>query len=91
MKVGFAGLGNMGGGMARNVLAAGFELHVYNRTREKAEALDGAVIEPSASALAQKADMILTCLADIDVTRDVFLREDGLLAGASEGKIFVDH
>ena len=91
MKVGFAGLGNMGGGMARNVLAAGFELLVYNRTREKAEALEGAVVEDSALALAQKADLVLTCLADIDVTRDVFLREDGLLAGASEGKIFVDH
>ena len=42
MKVGFAGLGNMGGGMARNVLQAGFELLVYNRTRSKAEALAGA-------------------------------------------------
>ena len=41
MKVGFAGLGNMGGGMARNVLQAGFELFVYNRTRAKAEAIEG--------------------------------------------------
>ena len=40
MKVGFAGLGNMGGGMARNVLQAGFELFVYNRTRVKAETLE---------------------------------------------------
>ncbi len=39
MKVGFIGLGKMGTGMARNLAAAGHELTVYNRTREKAKAL----------------------------------------------------
>ena len=91
MKVGFAGLGNMGAGMARNVLDAGFELFVYNRTRAKAEVLEGAVIEESPLELARKADIILTCLADIDVTREFFLAQDGILAAAAAGKIFVDH
>ena len=55
MKVGFAGLGNMGGGMARNVLRAGFDLFVYNRTREKAEALDGAAVSYTHLTLPTKA------------------------------------
>src|SRR4029077_10500155 len=44
MKLGFLGLGRMGSGMARNLLRAGHEVTVFNRTREKAEALaaDGA-------------------------------------------------
>ena len=73
MKVGFAGLGNMGGGMARNVLQAGFELLVYNRTRSKAEALAGAEVMETPRELARAADIILTCLADIAVTRELFL------------------
>lgn len=39
MKVGFVGLGNMGSGMSRNLIKAGFPLIVYNRTRNRAEAL----------------------------------------------------
>ena len=42
MKVAFIGLGRMGMGMARNLLRAGHSLMVYNRSREKAEALGGA-------------------------------------------------
>ncbi len=91
MKVGFAGLGNMGGGMARNVLQAGFELLVYNRTRSKAEALAGAEVMETPRELARAADIILTCLADISVTREFFLEGDGILAEAAAGKIFVDH
>jgi 3-hydroxyisobutyrate dehydrogenase-like beta-hydroxyacid dehydrogenase len=41
MKVGFIGLGHMGSGMAANLLLAGHEVTVYNRTRERAEALAG--------------------------------------------------
>ena len=39
MKIGFVGLGNMGTGMARNLLRAGHEVAAYNRSRRKAEAL----------------------------------------------------
>ena len=42
MKIAFLGLGKMGMPMARHLLAAGYELTVWNRTRERAEALDGA-------------------------------------------------
>jgi len=41
MQIGFVGLGNMGAGMARNLLGAGHQVTVYNRTRAKAEALAG--------------------------------------------------
>ncbi len=91
MKVGFAGLGNMGGGMARNVLQAGFELFVYNRTRVKAEALEGAVVMDAPRDLVRQADLVLVCLADIASGREFFLGEEGVVDDTVEGKIFVDH
>ena len=91
MKVGFAGLGNMGGGMARNVLRAGFDLFVYNRTRQKAEARDGAVGMDAPRDLVREADLVLVCLADIASGREFFLGEEGVVDDAVEGKIFVDH
>lgn len=91
MKVGFAGLGNMGGGMARNVLEGGFELYVYNRTRSKAEALDGALVMDTPRQLVAEADLVLVCLADIAASREFFQGEEGVLGGTVEGKVFVDH
>ena len=66
MKVGFVGLGNMGTGMARNLLNAGHQLTVYNRTRSRAEALasTGAVVADSPGRAASGAEVIITMLAD---------------------------
>src|SRR5258708_11462521 len=65
MDVGFIGLGNMGAGIARSVRRAGHRVPVYNRTRERAEALrkDGASVAVSV-AEACRGEAVLTMLAD---------------------------
>ena len=65
MKVGFIGLGNMGKGMARNLIKAGHALRVYNRTRSHSVELqkDGAVVAGT-SAEACKGEAVITMLAD---------------------------
>lgn len=92
MKVAFIGLGAMGAPMARNILKAGHELTVYNRTRERAEELagEGATAAGSAREAAQGAAVVCTCLSTPDVVRGVVLDGDGALAGAAEGTVFVD-
>ena len=64
MRVAVIGTGIMGAGMARNLVAAGHDLAVWNRTREKAEAVDGAVVAGSPAEAARGADALVTMLAD---------------------------
>jgi 3-hydroxyisobutyrate dehydrogenase len=66
MRLALLGTGTMGAGMARNLMAAGHELHVWNRTRERAEALagDGAVVHDTPAEALDGADALLTMLAD---------------------------
>src|SRR5271154_5403443 len=66
MKTAFIGLGRMGSAMARNLLQAGHEVVVYNRTREKAEALiaDGAKPAESPADACRSAQAVLTMLSD---------------------------
>ena len=66
MKVGFIGLGNMGSAIARNLINAGHDLSVYNRTRSRAEpfASLGARIAETPSEAAADAEVLITMLAD---------------------------
>lgn len=93
MKVGFIGLGNMGLPMAGNLLRAGFELEVYNRTAAKAEPLvaAGARLVASPADLAATTDIVLICVADAAASKAVFLGDRGVLESARPGQIFVDH
>ena len=73
-KVGFIGLGIMGGPMAKNLMEAGYELVLYNRTREKAEDLAGdgdAEVAGSPKEVAESSDVIVTMLPDSPDVRDV--------------------
>src|SRR5574337_2134781 len=72
MKAGFIGLGNMGLPMARNLLKAGHEVTVYNRTRERAESLraDGAAVAGQPDD-ACDSDVLITMLADDRALRAV--------------------
>ena len=93
MNIGWIGTGNMGGEMAKRLARQGFELHVYNRTRAKAEAVAeaGAVdICESPKEIAQKSDIIFTSLTDYTAILDVLQRDDGVFAGARDNAIFVD-
>jgi 3-hydroxyisobutyrate dehydrogenase len=91
-KLGFVGLGVMGGGVARRLLAAGHELHGWNRTPEKAAPLvaEGLVLEESPRAVAQQADVVFTMVTNVPALRAVAEGEDGIIAGLAPGKVWVD-
>jgi 3-hydroxyisobutyrate dehydrogenase-like beta-hydroxyacid dehydrogenase len=91
-KLGFVGLGVMGGGVARRLLAAGHELHGWNRTPEKAAPLaaEGLVLEESPRAVALQADVVFTMVTNVPALRAVAEGEDGIIAGLGPGKVWVD-
>lgn len=91
MKIAFVGLGNMGSGMARNLLRAGHELTVYNRTRSKAEKLqaEGARVSESPAEAARDAEAAITMLADDDAVRQVVSGDNGLLRALKRGAVHI--
>jgi 3-hydroxyisobutyrate dehydrogenase len=86
------GLGNMGAGMARRLLKAGFAVTVYNRSRERAEALaaDGATVAASPKEAAANAEMVIAMLADDNASRAAWTGETGALAAAKPGVVLMD-
>jgi 3-hydroxyisobutyrate dehydrogenase-like beta-hydroxyacid dehydrogenase len=87
------GLGRMGGAMARRFHGADFELVVWNRDRSKAEAVaddTGAEIGESAAAAADQAGVVVSSLADDVALREVYLGDEGVVAGIHSGSIAVD-
>jgi 3-hydroxyisobutyrate dehydrogenase len=91
-KIAFLGLGLMGSRMAARLLAAGYPLTVYNRTAEKARALveGGAKLAKSPAQAAAGAEIVFSILADDRSCREVWLGNDGALAGAGAGTILVE-
>lgn len=81
MRIGFIGLGRMGGGMARSLIKAGHEVTAWNRARDKAEELgrEGARIAAGLSELAGS-DLVITMVADDAATEALVLGTDGLVA-----------
>jgi 3-hydroxyisobutyrate dehydrogenase-like beta-hydroxyacid dehydrogenase len=73
MSVGFIGLGNMGQGIASNLLKAGFTLRIYNRTKEKAKRLveQGAILVHQPSDVIESGGVVFTMLSDDSVIREV--------------------
>jgi 3-hydroxyisobutyrate dehydrogenase-like beta-hydroxyacid dehydrogenase len=90
--LGFVGLGVMGGGVARRLLAAGYEVHGWNRTREKADALadEGLVLEDSPRDVAEAAEVVFSMVTNVPALRAVAEGPDGIIAGLGPGKIWVD-
>ncbi|MFA9556429.1 NAD(P)-dependent oxidoreductase [Evansella sp. AB-rgal1] len=90
--VGFIGTGVMGKSMARNIQKGGYELNVYNRTKEKAEELiaEGAVWCDTVAQLTEKSDVIITIIGYPTDVEDVYLGEDGILAHAKKGTYVID-
>ena len=93
MKVGFIGLGNMGMPMSKNLLTAGFEITVHNRSRGKVDELArfGATPAASSAEVTLASDIVLTCLPDVATVEQVFLVEEGIVASVRAGQILVDH
>lgn len=92
LHVAFLGLGIMGGGMARRLLGAGFQLAVYNRDRTKAASLAsaGARIGATPRDAAKGADIVISMVADDLASRAMWLGNDGAIAGASRGAILIE-
>ena len=90
--VGFVGLGIMGAFMAGNLLEAGHELVVHNRTRTKAERLAqrGARVAASPREVAEGSDVIITMLPGPPQVEEVVAGDGGLLEGAREGSLIID-
>jgi 3-hydroxyisobutyrate dehydrogenase-like beta-hydroxyacid dehydrogenase len=90
MKVGFIGLGRMGAGMAANLLRAGHELTVYNRTPSKVQALvaQGARAAPRVADTCQ-GDAVITKLADDAAVEAVVFGENGIIASLRKGAIHI--
>lgn len=93
MNVGFIGLGDMGMPMSKNLLKAGFQLTVHNRSRGKVDDIArlGALPASSPAEVAQGSDVVLTCLPDVATVEQVYLGEHGIVPEAKPGQVLVDH
>lgn len=88
MDVGFIGLGHMGQAMARNLIKAGHRLVAYNRTRSKAEALEGAEIAERPGD-ACRGEVVITMLADDQTVEGVVFGAGNILAALGPGKAHI--
>ena len=90
MKIGFIGLGNMGAGMAANLLKAGHEVTAYNRSQDKVAALAQQGAKP-AKTVAETCggDIVITMLANDDAVSAVTFGDDGVLASLRPGTTHV--
>jgi len=91
-RVGFVGLGLMGLPMARNVLRAGYQLTVWNRTAAKAAPLvaEGAHQAASPADVARRSDVVVTIVTDGPDVEAVAGGEQGLLSGSAPGLVWID-
>lgn len=92
LKLGWIGLGNMGNPMVMNLLKAGFEVMVFNRTKGK----EAPIIQAGATAaqhpieLMAKCDVIITMLSNDDAVKEVFEGTHGLLSKQNSGKLIIN-
>lgn len=93
LKVGYIGLGLMGKSIARNILKAGFPLVVHNRSQASVNELvaEGATRADSPKEVAEQVDVVFTNLPDSPDVEKVVLGENGIIAGAHAGLIYIDN
>ena len=92
-KVGFIGLGIMGKGMTHNLLKAGHDVTVWNRTISKMDEFveAGAAAADSPADLTGKCDIIMVCVSDTPDVEEVVLGEDGVIHNIDSGDLVIDH
>jgi len=91
-QIGFIGLGVMGKPMAKNLMKAGYSLCVYDIVQEPVKELvaSGAKAARSAKEVGEKAEIVITIVPTSKEVQEVYLNEDGVLAGIKSGSIIVD-
>ncbi|HEY6769492.1 MAG TPA: NAD(P)-dependent oxidoreductase, partial [Candidatus Sulfotelmatobacter sp.] len=88
MRVAFMGLGIMGQAMATNLVKAGHEVTVWNRTPGKV--VEGAEVAPNPAAAAEKAEVVWMCVSDTDAVESVLFGSEGVEKSLAEGTIVAD-
>jgi 3-hydroxyisobutyrate dehydrogenase len=91
IRIGFIGLGNMGGPMAKSIVSKGFTLTVYDLSNKAVKEMEtvGAIAAKSSREVADASDVIFSMVRDIPQTDEVIFGKDGVWQGISEGKIIV--
>ena len=92
MKIGFIGLGIMGKPMCRNLMKAGYEMVVYNRSKESVKELaaEGATPAENPAEVAKECEVIITMLPNSPQVKEVCLGANGIIETAKEGSIVID-
>ena len=92
MKVGFIGLGNVGGKLAGSLLRNNFDLTVRDLDKNLTQSFKnlGAKVANSAKELAEQVDLVITCLPSTKICAEVMEAEDGIISGLSENKIWLE-
>jgi 3-hydroxyisobutyrate dehydrogenase len=92
MKVGFIGLGNVGGKLAGSLLRNNFDLTVRDLDKNLNQSFKdlGAKVVNSAKELAEQVDLIITCLPSPKICAEVMEADDGVISGLSENKIWLE-
>ena len=91
-RIGYVGLGVMGGGVARRLLEAGHEVTGHNRTRSKAEPLiaDGMAFADTPREAAEGSDVVFSMVTNTQALAAITHGPDGILAGLGPGKVYID-
>ena len=92
MKIGFIGLGNVGGKLASSLMRNKFDLTVRDLDKNLTKSFEdqGAKVVNSPKELAEEVDVIITCLPSPSICAEVMEGEDGILNGLSENKIWLE-
>ena len=92
MKIGFIGLGNVGGKLASSLIRNKFDLTVRDLDKNLTKSFEdrGALVVNSPKELAEEVDVIITCLPSPSICAEVMEGEDGILNGLSENKIWLE-
>ena len=92
MKIGIVGTGMLGEAVGLYLLDVGYEITVFNRSKEKTEKLEnkGALVVDSPKNVAEKSELVIVVVKDADAVKDVVFGDCGILAGRHEGMCIAD-
>jgi len=88
--IGFIGIGHMGSHMAPRLIRAGYHLTVYDRTREKAQAIEGATVAATPKEAAEGSDVVISIVTNDPALEELMLGPNGVLAGTHAGSRIID-
>src|SRR5438876_6206270 len=92
LSIGFIGIGHMGSHMAQRLLDAGYQVPVYDRTKEKAQEVGqrGALVAQKPKELAANCQVVMACVTNNEAQQDVMFGPEGALAGVHDGSMIID-